>query len=159
MNALRHEDIYGTINYVNQSENLIKTFIYPHIIRELKTYFEQKMDGEKADLQARKMLLWEGNKKTTVSNVIFLGTQHRPDFLIKGKTINIAIEIKKGDKGSSVREGIGQSMVYSMLYDFTICLFIDTSKDKRILNSLQSKRETKFINDLWEKHNILFGII
>ena len=33
--AITHEDIFGTINYRNKSEDEIKQFIYPHLLARL----------------------------------------------------------------------------------------------------------------------------
>ena len=158
MGALKHEDIYGTINYKTMNEDKIKMFIYPYLLKELTEYLGSEGYGKKSHEMAKQMLLWEGNKKTTKNNFMIFGVQHRPDMLIENG-INVAIEIKKGNNGASIREGIGQSIVYSSIYDFVIYLFVDTSKDKRILNSIVSDRESNLIQKLWQENNILFGVI
>ena len=42
--------------------------------------------------------------------------------------IRIAVEVKRGQSGSAIREGIGQALVYaaSQDFDFVNYLFIDT---------------------------------
>jgi len=47
---------------------------------------------------------------------LFLIVFHRPDMIVEFKDLNIAIEIKKVDNGSSIREGIGQCMIYSKYF-------------------------------------------
>ena len=160
LSALKHDDIYGTIKYRDLSEARIKEFIYPHLIRELKRYYmdTNNINEDRSYKKAKKNLLWEGNVNTTVNNITFLGVQHRPDMIIDSD-LNIAIEIKKGEKGSGIREGIGQSLVYSTIYDFTIYLFIDISKDKKIMNSLNGKREKALIDKLWQDYNIIFEVV
>lgn len=161
VSTLKHPDIYNTIDYRHQKEDKIKQFLYPHLLDKVTELYKKdsKISDRKAKKNAKKSLLWEGNVKTTVSNRLFLGTQHRPDFVLEFKKLSIAIEIKRGSKGSSLRESIGQSHVYSNLYDFTISLFIDTSKDKKILNSSTSDEEKKFIKGLWKKNNVRFEIV
>jgi hypothetical protein len=159
--AMMHEEIYGTIDYRKKSESEIKQFIYPKMIDNLSKYYmkENKLNEEKARTKARKSLLWEGNIKTTVNNFVLFGAQHRPDMVISDGNLNVGIEIKKGDDGSSIRAGIGQSIVYSQVFDFTIFLFIDTTKTKDILNSITGEKEENIICDLWNDYNILFKII
>jgi len=151
MKTLKSSDIYDVIDYKSKGEGEIKTFMYPYLIKELTNYY----GNEK---KAKTNLLWEGNKKTTVKNITFFGVQHRPDMVINGD-MNIAIEIKKGDTGSSIREGIGQGMVYSNVFDFVLYLFIDTSKDKKIKNTMIAENEAKFTKHLWENYNIMFEVI
>jgi hypothetical protein len=73
--------------------------------------------------------------------------------------IKIAIEFKRGDKGSDLRAGIGQSMIYSTHYDFVLYLFIDTSGDKRIFNATGGVNEQEFVEMLWDQYNIKFTVI
>lgn len=161
INAMIHEEIYGTIDYRKKNESEIKQFIYPKMIDKISEYYtkENNLSEEKARLKARKNLLWEGNIKTTVNNFTLFGVQHRPDMVISDSNMNIAIEIKKGDDGSSIRSGIGQSIVYSQVFDFTIFLFIDTTKTNDILNSITSEKEKNIICNLWDNYNIFFTII
>ena len=66
-------------------------------------------------------MLWEGDVNTTVNNFTFFGTQHRPDFVVKIDRLSVAVEVKKGETGSSLREGIGQSL--ELLYpSYFICI-------------------------------------
>lgn len=159
--ALKSPDIYGVIDYRNQKEDKIKQFIYPTLLKSV-THIYESVYGCKngtAESKAKKSLLWEGNVKTTVPNMLFMGTQHRPDMAVEFKKFNVAVEIKRGDKGVSLRESIGQSIVYSTTYDFVVSLFIDISKDKKIVNSSTSKEERRLINNLWQDYNIKFEVI
>ena len=160
VNSLKQDDIYNVIDYKNQREDRVKQFIYPYLLNDLKRYYinTRNIKEETAYRNAKKHLLWEGNKQTTVNNMMFFGVQHRPDMVINDD-LNIAIEVKKGNIGSSIREGIGQSLVYSTLYDFVVYLFIDTSKDKRILNAMKSDKESSFVKKLWNEYNILFEVV
>jgi hypothetical protein len=117
---------------------------------------ENGLELSKARKKIQKSLKWEGNVNTTVNNILFMGTQNRPDMLLDIDNMSIAIEFKRGDKGSDLRGGIGQSMIYATHFDFVVYLFIDTSKDKRIKNSTVSPNEEIFIKELWDKYNIKF---
>jgi len=156
--VITHDDIYETIDYRRQSEDKIKQFIYPHLVERLTTYLVETKDMDKfvAKDQVKEALKWEGNVKTTVNNILFMGTQNRPDMVLEMNGLRVAIEFKRGNKGSELRGGIGQSMIYSTHYDFVIYLFIDTTEDKRILNSVNSVKEQEFIQELWDRYNIKF---
>jgi len=158
--AMTHNDIFHTINYRNKNEDSIKQFIYPHLVDALaeRMVEEKGISKDKAKEVVKKNLKWEGNVNTTVSHVLFMGTQNRPDMVLESDGLKIAIEFKKGDKGSSLRSGVGQSMVYATHYDFVIYLFIDTSNDKRIVNSIGGTNESAFIDTLWDNYNIKFVI-
>ncbi len=161
VSALKSPDVYGTINYKKMNESRIKQFIYPYLLDKLTYLYESssKVSRDTARKKAKESLLWEGNINTTISNNLFMGTSHRPDMVIEFNGIKIAIEVKRGKDGTNIREGIGQTLVYSNIFDFTVCLFIDTTKDKRILNASTSKEEKKFISDLWKKHNVRFEVV
>jgi hypothetical protein len=159
--AVTHQDIFGTIKYQNQSEEKIKQFIYPHLVESLTELVVKERGIEKLDAKelVKKALKWEGNVNTTVHHILFMGTQNRPDMVLEMNGIKIAIEFKRGDKGSDLRAGIGQSMIYSTHYDFVLYLFIDTSDDKRIFNATGGVNEQEFVEMLWDQYNIKFTVI
>ena len=117
------------------------------------------MDKDLVKQKAKNCLLWEGDVNTTVNNFTFFGTQHRPDFVVKIDKLSVAVEVKKGETGSSLREGIGQSLVYSSSFDFVVYLYVDISKDKKIRDSMNGAKEQELINDLWDSHNALFQVV
>ena len=163
METLKHPDIFSVINYKSVSESVIKTYIHPHLIRELTIYYKELYGykEEYANLKANNSLLWEGDTRKIVHNVEVFGVMHRPDMVIKDdvSSINIAIEIKRGDQGQAIREGIGQSIVYSAEFDFVSYLFVDISEDKKILNSMELNRESELVYSLWNNYNIWLGVI
>jgi hypothetical protein len=120
-----------------------------------KKGFSRSLAKEKA----RTMIKWEGNVNTTVKQIQFMGTQNRPDMTIQSEGVTIAIEFKKGDRGSSLREGFGQSIVYSTAYDFVIYMFIDVSEDGRIVKGSSAVNEQKFLENLWDNFNVKFAIV
>lgn len=156
--SITQDDIFNVIDYRNKSEDQIKQFVYPHLVESLTNYLMQETDIEKSKAKERiqKALKWEGNVNTTVNHILFMGTQNRPDMILEINGLKIAIEFKRGDKGSDLRSGIGQSMIYSTHYDFVLYLFVDISKDKRIVNARGGVNETEFVELLWNQFNIKF---
>ena len=114
---------------------------------------------EEANLIALKKFSWEQDTITTVKQFITFGTQHRPDAVLDLGDIRIAIEIKKGNNGSAVRSGLGQSLLYSHEYNFTIFFFVDTTDGLNIKNSVGGEKEQVIIKDLWENHNVKFVVV
>lgn len=160
--AITHDDIFTTINYRNKSEDEIKQFIYPHLLNQLidrELALRPNLTRESAKAHLKKCLKWEGNVKTTVHHILFMGTQNRPDMVFEAGGLKIAIEFKRGDKGSDLRAGIGQSLIYSTAYDFIIYLFIDTSLDKRIRNAQTGEREAEFTQMMWDRFNTRFAVV
>jgi len=153
--ALTHHDVYSVIDHMNVSESKIKTYIHPYLIKELSYYYvDEGVDKEKAAKKAHEILLWEGDKRDVISNVKIFGVSHRPDMVVNSGDITVAIEVKRGSRGKDIREGVSQAMFYSIAFDFTILLFVDTNKDKRIQKSITKQRESDFLMKLWENHNI-----
>jgi len=156
--GITHPEIFETIDYKKQSEDKIKQFMYPHVIDTMAGYLMKvkNYSRSEAKLKAKEMLLWEGNVKTTVKNIMFMGTQNRPDMVFEIADLKVAIEIKRGGSGSDLRSGIGQSIIYSTHYDFVLTLFIDTSDDKRVYNASNGSNEINFTETLWRNYNIKF---
>jgi hypothetical protein len=156
--GITHDEIFGTIDYKKQNEDKIKQFMYPHIVEAMTQYLidSEAIGRNEAKDKVKKALKWEGNVNTTVHNIVFMGTQNRPDMVFEFGDLRIAIEVKRGASGSDLRSGIGQSMIYATHYDFVICLFIDTSEDKRVHNARSGSNEYHFMDTLWKNYNIKF---
>jgi hypothetical protein len=152
------------IDYRNRNEDYIKQYMHQPLISELETLYEdlelsKSADKELVKQKAKNCLLWEGDVTTTVNNFTIFGTQHRPDFVVKIDKLRVAVEVKKGETGHSLREGIGQSLVYSSEFDFVVYLYVDISKDKKIRDSMGGVQEQELITDLWDNHNVLFKVV
>lgn len=154
-------EIFETINYKNQSEDKIKQFIYPHLLTQVSNWVAERkgFSPALAREKAKTMIKWEGNVKTTVKNIQFMGTANRPDMTVDIEGIKVAIEFKKGERGSALRDGFGQSLIYSTAYDFVLYLFIDTSENSKIVNGATSITEQNFLNNIWNNFNIKFIVV
>jgi hypothetical protein len=162
--AISSKKIFDVIDYRNRNEDYIKQYMHQPLISELETLYEdlelsKSTDKELVKQKAKNCLLWEGDVTTTVNNFTVFGTQHRPDFVVKIDKLRVAVEVKKGETGHSLREGIGQSLVYSSEFDFVVYLYVDISKDKKIRDSMSGSQEQELINDLWDNHNVLFQVV
>lgn len=164
LETLQSDHIFRTLDYRRKSESYLKQYMHQPLKQRMAAIVERvhpRLTPATKLAKAREALLWEGDVTTTVNHVRFLGVQHRPDFVVKIAGISIAVEVKRGDRGSAIREGIGQSMVYSGSddFDFVVYLFIDTSKDKKIRDSLKRETDAAFIGSLWEHYNIRFAVV
>lgn len=116
-----------------------------------------------SDKQADKIVLndfkWEGDNNTTVHHFVRFGKQHRPDAVLEVDNLKIAIEIKQGDSGASLRSGLGQCLLYSSVYDFTIYIFVDKTKSSDIKNTISAEEESNIVKQLWELYNTKFIIV
>lgn len=159
--GITSHEIFETIDYKNQSEDKIKQFIYPNLLNSISNWISEKKGFEPglARKKAKTMVKWEGNVKTTVKNIHFMGTANRPDMSVEANGVKVAIEFKRGSSGSSLREGFGQSLIYSTAYDFVIYMFIDTSDEKKIANGSTALAEQSFLKNLWNNFNIKFLVV
>ena len=149
------EDPQFRKNTLTKSELQIQTEIRPLIISFLEKYFVER--GYKdATAKANKSFYWEGEegiygkqRKTT------FGSRNYPDFIITNPYL-IAIEYKQSSNGSTVKQGIGQSIMYTMCKDFhyVYYLFHDESKDKKIKNSIDNSTESMILNKMKEEFNV-----
>ncbi|WP_207264776.1 hypothetical protein [Desulfovibrio sp. Huiquan2017] len=159
--VLTDHEVYETINYRNLDESRIKQYLHQPLQRMTINVLQEHggCQPDRAKTVARQALRWEGDQQTTVNNFMFFGVQHRPDFDLNILNTSFAIEIKRGQGGTDIRSGIGQSLVYTTLYDFCAYLFIDTSADKRVVNAFSSEREQAFVEKLWRDHNVMFKVV
>ena len=159
--GITSHEIFETIDYKNQNEDKIKQFIYPNLLNSIATWVSEKRGFEPAlaRKKAKTMVKWEGDVNTKVKTIHFMGTGNRPDMTVETNGVRVAIEFKRGHMGSSLREGFGQSTIYSTEYDFVIYLFIDTSTNKIIRRGSKSVAEQAFLKNLWDNFNIKFLVV
>jgi len=148
-------------NVINKSENQIQTEIRPLIIRYLEEYFKGKYK-DYID-KANKSFYWEGQEgKYGRSRKKTFGSRNYPDFIIL-KPYLIAIEYKKSQSGSLVKQGIGQSIIHTMSGDFDYVYFLfqdeNRKKEKEILNSLNNSKEKDIVEKLWNEFNVMLRIV
>ena len=139
----------------HKSEVHIQTEIRPLIVSYLEKYFKDA--GYKDFVEkANKSFYWEGQegKFGKARNLIF-GTRNYPDFIITDPYL-VAIEYKKSPNGSTIKQGIGQSIMHTLCEEFhyVYFLFHDESEGKRIWNSRDNKAEKNIIDKMWQEFNV-----
>jgi hypothetical protein len=86
LDALKSDEIFTTLDYKHKSESYIKQYMHQPLKRRLVEVHRQLAPGtseETLKRRAGESLLWEGDVKTTVNHIRFLGAQHRPDFKVQ----------------------------------------------------------------------------
>ena len=143
-----------------KNETQIQTEIRPLILRYLENYFSA-LGYRDSVAKANKSFYWEGqegsfgpNRKTT------FGSRNYPDFIIKAP-YSVAIEYKQSPNGSTVKHGIGQSIMHTLCgdFDFVYFLFHDESRDKRIEKSICGTAEQATIDRMWQEFNVLIKFV
>ena len=143
-----------------KSETQIQAEIRPLLIQFLEQYFAG--GGYKDSVaKANKSFYWEGQegqygneRKTT------FGSRNYPDYIITSPYL-IAIEYKQSQSGSTVKQGIGQSIMHTLCEEFhyVYYLFHDENKDKRIEKSIEDDRESFIIDKMWDNFNVLIKFV
>ena len=164
LDVLSSKQIFDTLDYRHKKEGYLKQYMHQPLVEAVKQLYRDLDKVEKPSLlekYARASVLWEGDVNTTVNHIRVLGVQHRPDFIVIFDDVRIAVEVKRADSGMSVREGIGQGVVYAASgdYDFVILLLIDLTKGKSIVESLHRDGDQHLVDSLWENYNIRLGIV
>ncbi|WP_028581315.1 hypothetical protein [Desulfogranum japonicum] len=139
-----------------KSEVQIQTEIRPLILNYLEYWFQT--EGYKDYIgKAHKSFYWEGQEgKFGKQRKMTFGSRNYPDFIITDPYL-VAIEYKQSPNGSTVKQGIGQSIIHTMTDDFhyVYYLFHDESKDKRIEKSVTENRESSIIERMWTEFNVM----
>ena len=142
-----------------RSETQIQTEIRPLIIRYLEKYFTGKVKD--ATAKAHKSFYWEGQEgKFGKERATTFGARNYPDFIITEPYL-VAIEYKQSPNGSTVKQGIGQSLMHTMTEDFhyVYYLFHDESKNKRIESSITKAKEKKILEKMWADFNLYIKFV
>ena len=143
-----------------KSEMEIQTEIRPLIIQYLEKYFAAA-GFKDAIAKANKSFYWEGQegeygktRKTT------FGARNYPDFIVTDPYL-VAIEYKQSPNGSTVKQGIGQSIMHTLSEDFhyVYYLFHDESKDKRIERSIGDNIEKLVLDRMWQDFNVFIRFV
>jgi len=147
-------------NIGGRSEVQIQTEIRPLIIQYLEHWFREA--GYKDYVgKANKSFYWEGQEgKYGRDRASTFGARNYPDFIITEPYL-VAIEYKQSQNGSTVKQGIGQSLMHTMTEDFhyVYYLFHDESKDNRIIKSTSKDKEKCILDSLWSDYNLLIKIV
>ena len=144
----------------SKSETQIQAELRPLILDYLKKYF--KKEGYRDfEGKAFKSFYWEGQEgKFGKARHPTFGARNYPDFIITAPYL-VAIEYKQSPYGSTVKHGIGQSIMHTMTEDFEFVyyLFHDQSKEKNIEKSLKEEKEQRIIKELWQRFNLFIRFV
>jgi hypothetical protein len=144
----------------SRPETQIQAEIRPLIIRYLEEHFR---DAGYKDFtgKANKSFYWEGqegkfgNRRETT-----FGARNYPDFIITQPYL-LAVEYKQDANGSTVKHGIGQSIMHTLCrdFDYVYYLFHDQSRDRRIEKSIGDKTEALILKKMWDDFNVLIKFV
>lgn len=143
-----------------RSEREIQAEIRPLIIQYLQRYFENS--GVKDSIaMANKAFYWEGQEgQYGKERAATFGSRNYPDFIITRPYL-VAIEYKQSPTGSTVKHGIGQSMMHTLSddFDYVYYLFHDETKDKRIERSIGERNEQLIIDRMQDEFNVFIKFV
>jgi hypothetical protein len=162
IHSLEKNEIFSGIVSRNDTEGQFQKALFLQLHKELPPMLSTHFGfSEKKSIKVvNEGFKWEKRIDTPVPSFNFFATNHRPDAVMEiNKELRIAIEVKKGDSGQSLRSGIGQALVYSTQFNFIIYIFVDTTPGLDIRSSFKGDKEQALINSLWKNYNIKFFIV
>lgn len=142
---------------LSKTEKEIQTEIRPLIIDYLKEFFRNAGYID-FDAKANKSFYWEGEEGIFGNErALIFGSRNYPDFIITNPYL-IAVEYKKSPWGSTVKQGIGQSIIHTLSgdFDYVYYLFHDETEDKKIEKSFLCEVEKNIISILQSNFNVFF---
>lgn len=154
-----HNMFSKQVSRKRDTESVIQKNLFLNLEDKLERFLTKYGFGEVKSKELVANFQWEQKLTTTVNNFTVFSTNHRPDAILDLNDFRIGIEIKKGDGGSSLRNGLGQCLLYSSEFDFVLYLFVDITPNQNIQKSIKGQREKDIIDDLWNNHNVMFDII
>ena len=147
-------------NTSEKSETQIQAEIRPLILSYLEKYFSE-YGYKDAVRKANNSFYWEGQEgKYGQERATTFGARNYPDFIITEPYV-IAVEYKQSPYGSTVKQGIGQSLMHTLTEDFhyVYYLFHDENKDKKIENSVTNKNEKAILEKMWSEFNVYIKFV
>lgn len=143
-----------------KSEVQIQAELRPLVIRFLEKHFET--EGYKDFVaKANQSFYWEGQEgKYGRGRTKTFGARNYPDFIITDPYL-VAIEYKQSPNGSTVKQGVGQSILHALCgdFDFVYYLFHDESPDKRIERSTRNELEKSITACVWSNFNVMLRFV
>jgi len=144
----------------NKTETQIQAELRPILLSYLEKYFQAK--GYK-DYTAKtnKSFYWEGQEgQYGKCRATTFGARNYPDFIITNPYL-IAVEYKQSSSGSTIKHGIGQSIMHTLCEDFhyVYYLFHDQNKDKKIRESFSNDTEKFIIEKMWKDFNVFIALV
>ncbi len=143
-----------------KNETQIQTELRPILLKYLEKHFIEAKYKD-AVAKANKSFYWEGQEgKYGKDKETIFGTRNYPDFIITAPYL-IAVEYKQSPSGSTIKHGIGQSIMHTLCdeFDYVYFLFHDESKDKRVVKSIGEDQEKCIIKKMWNDFNIYIKFI
>lgn len=147
-------------NTRGKSEVQVQTELRPLIISYLENHFAS-LGYKDAVAKANRSFYWESQEgRYGREREAIFGSRGYPDFIITDPYL-IAIEYKQSPNGSTVKQGIGQSLMHTLCneFDFVYYLFHDESKDKRIETASRREIEQGVLKKMWNDYNVAIKFI
>ena len=144
----------------DKTEIQIQTELRPVIISYLEKHFQETGYIDFV-AKANKSFYWEGQEGTFGKcRATTFGSRNYPDFVITNSYV-VAIEYKQSKYGSTIKQGIGQSIMHTLCEDFhyVYYLFHDQNKDKRIECSTSNEIECMIIDKMWKDFNVFIRFV
>lgn len=147
-------------NTNGKTETQIQAEIRPLIIQYLEKWFQES--GIKDYVaKAHKSFYWEGQEgRYGKARETTFGSRNYPDFIITHPYL-LAIEYKQSGNGSTVKQGLGQSIMHTLSDDFhyVYYLFHDESKEKKIEKSTKNPIEISVLDKMWSDFNVFVRFV
>ncbi|MCX5816849.1 MAG: hypothetical protein NTX75_11520 [Proteobacteria bacterium] len=163
ISSLEKNEIFAKIvSLKHNSERQIQMMLFLQLERELPSILSSHFgfSEKKSTRIVKEGFKWEQKIATPVPSFNFFATNHHPDSVLEiNEKLRIAMELKKGDSGQSLRSGIGQALVYSTQFNFIIYLLVDTTPAQDIKSSVSADKEQALINSLWKNYNVKFIVV
>lgn len=143
-----------------KTESQIQAEIRPLVIQYLERWL-QKNGFKDYVAKAHKSFYWEGQEgRYGKARETTFGSRNYPDFIITDPYL-MAIEYKQSENGSTVKQGIGQSIMHTLSEDFhyVYYLFHDQSKEKKIEKSAKSSIEMAVLDKMWSDFNVFIRFV
>jgi len=144
----------------NKTESQIQSELRPLLINYLERHFQEK-GFKDYTAKAIKSFYWEGQGgQYGKCRATTFGARNYPDFIITAPYL-LAVEYKQSPTGSTIKQGIGQSIMHTLCgdFDFVYYLFHDQSKDKLIQNSISNEIEATIIEKMWQDFNVYIRFV
>jgi hypothetical protein len=144
----------------NKPELAIQAELRPVLLSYLEKHFQEK-NFKDYIAKANQSFYWEGQEgQYGKCRSTTFGARNYPDFIITDPYL-IAVEYKQSQNGSTIKQGVGQSIMHTLCEDFhyVYYLFHDQNKDKRIQKSVSNKTESFIVEKMWKDFNVFIGFV
>lgn len=113
--GLASERVFGPLTSASLTEKELKLYMHSPLVDAVAALLRTLYPGQQETTyrkRADEAVYWEGDARTVINNIEFMGVQHRPDLVVAlpREDLSVAVEVKWGESGGARIRGHSRTL-------------------------------------------------